>query len=110
MKEGIMIRKGEAKYERKKNGKLYRMLIKSDQMEAIISELEPFAESRLYKHEGEEIHIILKGKVEYMVGETSYILKKGDVLWHPSDLPHKAKNLEKDKSSYLTIGSPPTFM
>ena len=72
--------------------------------------IQDIAESRLYKHEGEEIHIILKGKVEYMVGETSYILKKGDVLWHPSDLPHKAKNLEKDKSSYLTIGSPPTFM
>lgn len=110
MEEPLFIKKGEAKYEKKRNGKLYKMLMKSERMEAIISELEPDTESRLYKHEGEEIHIILKGEVEYAVGERSYKMGEGDVLWHSSNLFHQAKNKGKEKAVYLTVGSPPTFM
>ena len=110
MKETIFIKKGEAKYEKKRNGKLYKMLMKSDRMEAIISELDSHAISRWHKHDGEEIHIILKGEIEYSVGEKKYEMKEGDTLWHPSDTPHRAKNMGKEKAVYLTVGSPPTFM
>lgn len=110
MEGPLFIKKGEAKYEKRRNGKLYKMLMKSERMEAIISELEPDTESRLYKHEGEEIHIILEGEVEYAVGERSYKMEEGDVLWHSSDLSHQAKNKGKEKAVYLTVGSPPTFM
>jgi quercetin dioxygenase-like cupin family protein len=84
--------------------------MKSTVMEAIISELEKETTSRLYKHDGEEIHLILEGEIEYQVGQRKFIMKKGDTLWHRSDIPHRAKNTGKEKAIYLTVGSPPTFM
>ena len=110
MNEVLFLKKGEATYEKRRNGKLYKMLMKSERMEAILSELKPNTESRVYKHIGEEIHIVLKGSVEYSVGAKRYEMEEGDVLWHPSDLPHQAKNKGNKKAMYLTVGSPPTFM
>jgi len=62
--------------------------------------------SESYRHEGEEIHIMLKGKVEYQVGDRSYVMEEGDVLWHSSDVPHRAKNVGREKAVYLTVGMP----
>ena len=80
MKDTKFIKKGEAKYEKKRNGKVYNMLMKSTVMEAIISELEENTTSRLYKHDGEELHLILEGEIEYVVGERKFIMKKGEFL------------------------------
>lgn len=106
----IFIKKGKQKSETKKPGKLYRLMVKSEKMEAIISEIDPHTESRWYKHFGEELHLVLKGEMEYTVSEKSYKLSEGDILWHKSDLKHRAKNIGGKKVMYLTVGSPPTFM
>lgn len=106
----IFMKKGEEKYRVKEHGKLFRMLMKSERMEAVISEMNLDVESKLYKHEGEEIHILLKGKIEYRVGEKTYAMEEGDALWHKSDILHGAKNTGNKKAVYLTVGSPPTFM
>jgi mannose-6-phosphate isomerase-like protein (cupin superfamily) len=111
MKEDvILIKKGEQKSEVKRPGKLYRLLIKSPHIEAIIAELEPHAESRWFQHDGEEMHFVLQGHIEYTVGEKSYKLKEGDTLWHSSSLKHRARNLGNEKVVYMTVGTPPTFM
>jgi mannose-6-phosphate isomerase-like protein (cupin superfamily) len=110
MEDIIFLKKGEAKIEKKRNGKVYNMLMKSTVMEAIISELEESASSRMYNHKGEEIHIVLEGKIEYKVGKRKFVMDKGDTLWHRSTTSHGAKNLGKGKAIYLTVGSPPTFM
>ena len=106
----IFIKKGEEKSKTERPGKLYRMMVKSDQMEAIISELEPHSESRWYQHDGEELHLVLEGEMEYTVDEKAYKLSEGDLLWHPSTLKHRAKNISDEKTTYITIGTPPTFM
>ena len=106
----IFIKKGDDISKSKKPGKLYRLMIKSKKMESIIAELEPHAESRWFKHNGEEMHLVLEGKLEYTVGEKSYKLIKGDILWHQSSLKHRAKNIGEDKVTYITISTPPTFM
>ena len=106
----IFIKKGDQKSKTKRPGKLYRLMVKSDKMEAIISEIDPHTESRWYKHDGEELHLVLQGEMEYTVGEKSYKLSEGDVLWHKSTLKHRARNMESEKVIYITVGSPPTFM
>ena len=108
--ESIFIKKGEQKRKILRPGRLYRMMIKSENMEAIIAELEPQRESRWYQHNGEELHLVLEGEIEYIVGEKSYHLSKGDVLWHKSTLKHKVKNNSDTTARYITIGTPPTFM
>ncbi len=106
----IFVKKGEQKREIKRQGRLYRMLIKSEKIEAIIAEIEPHTESRWYQHDGEELHLVLEGELEYTVGEKSYKLSAGDLLWHKSTLKHRAKNISDKKVKYGTIGTPPTFM
>lgn len=108
--EVIFIKKGEQKSETKKPGRLYKLMVKSDKMEAIIAELDPYAESRWFRHNGEEMHLVLQGEMEYTVGEKSYKLSEGDILWHKSNLKHRAKNISDGKVIYITIGAPPTFM
>ena len=106
----IFIKKGDEKTKMERPGKLYRLMVKSDKMETIIAELDPNAESKWFQHNGEELHLILQGKLEYTVGEKSYRLSEGDILWHRSNLRHRAKNIGSEKTKYITMGTPPTFM
>ncbi|MFO8078211.1 MAG: cupin domain-containing protein [Thermoplasmatota archaeon] len=109
-KEPIMVKHDKEQKQTRVSGKLYRLMVKSEKMEAIISELDPYSESRWYEHNGEEIHLMLHGEMDYIIEDKTYHLTTGDVLWHPSDVKHKAKNLSGEKISYITIGAPPTFM
>ena len=43
--------------------------MKSQNMEAIITEVDPRIESRLVQHDGEELHLILGGEMQYSVKE-----------------------------------------
>lgn len=108
--EPIILRSGEQKSKIKTPGKLFRLMIKSEKLEAIIAEIEPNASSRWYKHNGEELHYVLEGKIEYQVGDKSYILNKGELLWHKSTVKHRAVNHSSKKAKYATVGTPPTFM
>ena len=105
----ILIKTGDCKKVIERQDKLYKFLLESEKMEANIAELEPDSESRWFKHSGEEIHIVLKGELEYSVDDHIYKLTEGDILWHKSNINHKAKNNSDGKVIYLTIGTPPSF-
>ena len=109
VEKAVLIKHDHQKSQIKKTGKLYRLIIKSQKMEAIITELDPHTESRWFKHGGEEFHLVLEGEFEYTVDETTYQLSEGDVLWHPSNKKHRARNSSDTKVKYITIGTPPTF-
>jgi len=107
--EVIFIKKGGEKTKTERPGKIYRLMVKSNKIETIIAELDPDAESKWFQHDGEELHLVLQGKLEYTVGEKSYRLSEGDILWHRSNVKHRAKNIGSEKVKYITIGTPPTF-
>ena len=109
MKGSKLIKRGTSEYERKIAGKKYMYLIKTEKLGGILVEIEPGAYSEFYEHEGEEIKIVIRGKIEYTVGEKVYRLKEGDVLWHQSDIPHRIKNSGDKKASCFTVDTPPTF-
>ena len=106
----VFIKNGDEKSKTTKPGKVYRMMLKSQHMEAIIAELEPHTESKWFQHNGEEMHLVLQGEMEYTVGEKSYKLSEGDILWHKSMLKHHARALGNEKVVYITVSTPPTFM
>ncbi len=106
----VLIKSGEEIMKRISNGITYRVKAKSGNLIVIKSELEPGAETDEYEHEGEEVRILLEGRVDCKVGNMHYTMEAGDVIWHPSSLPHKIKNIGNDKAVYITIGTPPTFM
>jgi quercetin dioxygenase-like cupin family protein len=106
----ILIRSGDQRSKIKTPGKTFRLLIKSDRLEAIIAEIEPHTSSRWYQHNGEELHYVLEGEIEYEVGEKSFKLSKGELLWHKSNIKHRATNISDKKAKYATVGTPPTFI
>ncbi len=106
-----MIPKSSAKGAMDFEGKHLRLLFKSGQMEGIYIEVEPGEEfGKQYSHDGEEIHFVIEGEIEYLVGDETYRLSEGDSLWHKSSIPHSARNPGSKKAKYITIGAPPTFM
>ena len=105
----VYIKNGEEKSKTKKPGKLYRLMVKSHTMEAIIAELDPHMESKLFQHDGEEMHFVLQGEMEYTAGEKSYKLTEGDILWHKSMLKHNARNIGSKTVVYFIVGTPPNF-
>jgi len=108
--ESIFLRSGNQIKKIKRTGKIFRLMIKSNNMEAIIAEMEPHTSSSWYKHDGEELHYVLEGEIEYEVGDKTFHLEKGEVLWHKSNIRHRANNISDKKVKYATIGTPPTFM
>lgn len=106
----VFIKNGEETSKLKKPGKLYRLMMESHTMEAIIAELDPHTESKWFQHKGEELHLVLQGEMEYIVDDKSYKLSEGDLLWHKSNLKHRARTIGSEKVVYITVGTPPTFM
>jgi|Deesub1362A_J573_1020465.scaffolds.fasta_scaffold00340_16 quercetin dioxygenase-like cupin family protein len=106
----VLIKSGEEIAKRIFDGITYRIKAKSGNLIVIKSELEPGAETDEYEHEGEEVRILLEGNVECRVGNIHYAMSPGDVIWHPSSIPHKMRNTGNTKAVYITIGTPPTFM
>jgi quercetin dioxygenase-like cupin family protein len=107
--ETVFIKSGDSKRVIEESGKIYKHMIESENMEMNIAELEAGTESRWFQHFGEEVHLVVKGKMEYIINDKTYKLSEGDILWHKSNLRHKAKNISDDKVIYLTVGTPPTF-
>lgn len=106
----VFIKNDEEKSRIIRPGKLYRLMVKSQKMEAIIAELDPHTQSKIFQHEGEEMHLVLEGDMEYTVGEKTYKLSKGDILWHKSMLTHNARNLGSKKVVYITVATPAKFI
>jgi quercetin dioxygenase-like cupin family protein len=106
----IILKSGEEKSRLQTKGKLFRLMVKTKNLEAIIAEIDSHTASRWYQHDGEELHYILEGEIIYEVGEESYKMSKGQLLWHKSTVRHRAINNSNKKAKYATVGTPPTFI
>ncbi len=111
MEDAILISNSAIKKTLDFEGKHLELLFKSGRMEGILIEVEPGENfGKQFRHDGEELHFVIEGEIEYMVGDNTYKMGVGDCLWHNSDIPHGARNTGTRKAKYLTIGVPPTFM
>jgi quercetin dioxygenase-like cupin family protein len=93
-----------------KDGKTIEVLAKSGKMEGILVTIEPGSDwGEAYSHRGEEIRYVLDGQLEVAIGGEKYLLKKGDCLWHTSEVPHTLRNPGKKKAKYFVVIIPPSF-
>lgn len=56
-------------------------------------------------HENEQLTLVLQGSLLFLLGEKSYLIKKGEALLIPSRTPHRCEVLED--SSLIEVFSPP---
>src|SRR5262245_66417644 len=63
---------------------------------------------RSYTRE-DEAHHVLSGELEVVVGDQVYILRTGDTLLAPRDIPHQLRNSGGTENHYLILFSPSGF-
>ena len=81
-----------------------------NEMEPILLELEPGGESNeIPPHEGEELGYVLSGKVTMVMGEESYVIKKGQTFYITGDMAHQLVNDHQQKARILWVCTPPVF-
>ncbi len=86
------------------------VMAQSDLLEALFYHLEPGATSGdLTDHDGQEVHMVVSGEVQFRVGKERVTLGPGDVMWHRSEVPHRVKNLSEEDAVVFLVNLPPIF-
>jgi quercetin dioxygenase-like cupin family protein len=57
----------------------------------------------------DETYYVLSGELEVIVGDEVFILREGDTLIAPRDIPHQLRNSGKVENHYLLMFSPSGF-
>jgi hypothetical protein len=57
----------------------------------------------------DEAYFVLTGELEVTVGDEVFILRPGDSLMAPRDIPHQLHNSGSVENHYLLVFSPPGF-
>ena len=78
-------------------------------MDTFLVDMEPGANVQgiMKNHPGQEFCFLLKGKVEFILDEKSYLLEKNDSFYFNSGRSHSVKNISKSNSQFLLIVTPP---
>lgn len=81
-------------------------------LQVILSVIEPGEGSgeEAYSHDSdEECVVVLKGNLEFRVGEDEYLLAEGDSLLFESRIPHWNRNPGPSKAEVMWIITPPSY-
>ncbi len=63
----------------------------------------------MLQHEGEEGAVIISGRLEVTVGESTRVLGAGDAYYFNSREPHRFRNAGNEVCTLISSCSPPTF-
>ncbi|MCP4022482.1 MAG: helix-turn-helix transcriptional regulator [Desulfobacteraceae bacterium] len=63
----------------------------------------PWEIRKLYSHEGEEFMYIMDGTLEFVYGDDTIIMEKGDNVYFDSCVPHSGKSIGDKKAAILTV-------
>lgn len=81
-------------------------------LQVILSRVEPGQGSGEdpYSHDSdEECVIVVKGRLEFWVGDEGYLLEEGDSILFESRLPHRNRNPGPGAAEVLWIITPPSY-
>ena len=57
----------------------------------------------------DEVYYVISGELEVTVGDEVFVLREGDTLLAPRDLPHRLRNSGDAENHYLLVFSPAGF-
>ncbi|GAC1479746.1 MAG: cupin domain-containing protein [Candidatus Dormibacteria bacterium] len=81
-------------------------------LQVIMTEIEPGGGSgdEPYSHQSdEECVVLLKGRLEFWVGDERYDMEEGDSLTFESRMPHKNRNPGPGRAEVLWVMTPPSY-
>jgi len=79
-------------------------------LEPLYVTLEPgHTQDQVFNHPGEEFYYILEGAVIFNVDGKEYLVKAGESIHYPSNLPHFISNPLQKKSVFINVLTPVIF-
>jgi len=63
----------------------------------------------MLRHAGEEVGIIIRGRIEITVGEARWVLGPDDAYYYDSPVPHRFRNIGKEPREIIDACTPPNF-
>lgn len=63
----------------------------------------PWEITKMYSHEGEEFMYIMDGTLEFLYGDKTYTLEKGDNAYFDANIPHAGKSLGDKQARLLVV-------
>ncbi|SHE32775.1 helix-turn-helix domain-containing protein [Desulforamulus putei] len=79
-------------------------------LEPLLVTLDPGkTHENVFSHPGEEFYYVLEGAVIFNVDGKEYLVKKGDSIHYPSELPHFWLNPLEQKAKVLCVLTPVIF-
>lgn len=84
--------------------------IRNKQMQPLYKIVKPGAGSEgTYRHDGEEMGVVLEGTLELTVDNHVYHLEPGDAFYFNSSRKHGYRNDSKEETRLIWVITPPTF-
>lgn len=81
-----------------------------NEMEPVIVTVNPNSNTTVdMPHEGQEFGYVLEGEVIVVVGNNSYVCKKGETFYFTTDKNHYIKNKKNKEAKIIWVSSPPNF-
>jgi transcriptional regulator with XRE-family HTH domain len=113
-KHNAVVRKEDRKVLRFPGSDLTFELISPDldhDIEMIEARLKPGASTldKPLSHNGEEVSIVVEGKMEIAIGSEIYKLNEGDSIYYNANLPHKITSIGEDDLVFISAITPPNF-
>ena len=109
MAKTVIMKKGESLKDERRTGALYRNILLEEKMEATVTHILPQCKTEGFSHKGKEIKFMVKGELEYYVGDEKFLLQEGDMLFHHSEDKHWAHNKGTSEAIFITVSTPGTF-
>jgi len=72
-----------------------RQVISGERVMLGVFTLEPNTETQLSVHEAEQITYVLKGRLQFKVGDKEEVIGPGDVVVIPPNVPHSGRVLDE---------------
>ena len=103
-----VIREGERRRLRELHGVTFELAGPDNvrSLEPIYGRLQPGADVETLQHEGEELGMVLRGRLKVWVGSEVYFLEPGDSIFFASSTPHRVANLSDEVTEYIWVNTP----
>lgn len=83
--------------------------LKNKKMEALIIHQQPGCISEVKTHSGEEIGLVIKGRIRVTLSGKPHDLEEGDSIYFSSMIPHRIEVLGDEEILLFWVMTPPNF-
>jgi mannose-6-phosphate isomerase-like protein (cupin superfamily) len=91
---------------RKRSGRAYHELVRVDALSAGVYELGVGDVDRQRPHGEDEVYVVVRGRARATVGDETFGVSAGTLLYVPATVPHRFHEIEEDLTVVVVFAPP----